>query len=345
MPRAKAASRGRRGRRSSGALTLADVARVARVSPITVSRAFNTPQQLSERTLARVREAVARTGYVPNRMAGGLASSRSRLVAALVPSIASLVFLETVQALTKELELAGYQLLLGETGYDTGREDALLEALIGRRPDGIVVTGVMHSAEARKRLLAAGIPVVETWDLTPTPLDMLVGFSHEQVGAAVARYLHERGARQPGLIFASDPRASLRRKGFAESGKAYGWGEPPAEMVGTPTRFGYGREALRRLLEAHPRIDAVFCSSDILAMGVLTEAQARGIRVPDELRVFGFGDNNIAADARPSLSTVRIDGTAIGRQAARFIIDRAAGRPIGERVVDLGFKLISRASA
>lgn len=173
-PDATAPRRSRRG----GGITLGDVARLAGVSPITASRALNTPDQVAPDKLARVREAVARTGYVPNRLAGGLASARSRLVAAVVPTIAGPVFMEMVQSLTSALADAGYQLMLGQSGYTESREDALLEAIIGRRPDGIVLTGIMHSPEGRRRLLASGIPVVETWDLTPTPIDMLVGFSH-----------------------------------------------------------------------------------------------------------------------------------------------------------------------
>ena len=170
--------------------------RASRASRPSPSRGRSTrPDQVSPETLARVQEAVSRTGYVPNRVAGGLASNRSRLVAAIVPTIASPMFLETVQALTDALAAEGYQVMLGESGYDGTREDALLDAIIGRRPDGVVLTGVMHSPEGRRRLAAAGIPVVETWDLTPTPIDMLVGFSHEKVGAASAEYLHARGAR------------------------------------------------------------------------------------------------------------------------------------------------------
>src|SRR5437588_8013470 len=135
-PMAHAASvKRRRSRRGAGAMTLADVARIARVSPITVSRAFNTPGQLAAETLARVRAAVDRTGYVPNRVAGGLASSRSRLIAVLVPTIASPVFLETVQALTEEFETHGYQVMLGQSGYGTERDDAMLDASHGRPPD------------------------------------------------------------------------------------------------------------------------------------------------------------------------------------------------------------------
>ena len=335
----------RRVRRSTGAITLFDVARLAGVSAITVSRALNEPGKVSAETLERVNEAILRTGYVPNRVAGGLASSRSRLVAALVPTISGLVFLETVQAMTETLNAAGYQVMLGQSGYDLTHEDALLDAIIGRRPDGVIVTGVMHSPLARRRLSAAGIPIVETWDLTPTPIDMLVGFSHEKAGAAVAEYLAYREARHPAMIAADDYRAGLRRKGFVESAERRGYENIPVRLVGTPTTLGSGRRALADMLDAHPEVDAVFCSSDVLAIGAITEAHARGLAVPGEVRVFGFGDLDFAAHTYPALSTVRIDGTAIGRQAAQFVIDRAAGREIEKRVIDIGFKLIARASA
>ena len=152
----------KRSRRGSGAVTLHDVAKLAGVAPITASRAVNTPDQVSPEVRQKVADAISRTGYVPNRLAGGLASARSRLVAAVVPTIAGPVFLETVQSLTEALAERGYQLMLGQSGYSGSREDALLDAIIGRRPDGIVLTGIMHSAEGRRRLLAAGIPVVET---------------------------------------------------------------------------------------------------------------------------------------------------------------------------------------
>lgn len=337
--------RERRSRRGSGGITLTDVARVAGVSAITASRALNTPDKVSADALKRVQDAVERTGYVPNMLAGGLASSRSRLVAALVPTIAGPVFLETVQALTEALAEAGYQLMLGQSGYSGAREDALLDAIIGRRPDGIVLTGIMHSAEGRRRLLASGIPVVETWDLTPTPIDMLVGFSHEKVGNAVAEYLVAQGRRKLAIVTADDHRAGLRRKGFVETALRLGVAAVPACVVPAPTTLGNGRAGLSDLLGRHPDIDAVFCSSDILALGVMTEAQARGIAVPERFAVFGFGDLAFAEDTHPALTTVRIDGTAIGRQAARFIVERAEGRAIKERVIDLGFSIVKRVSA
>jgi LacI family transcriptional regulator, gluconate utilization system Gnt-I transcriptional repressor len=342
MKRAKPPAR--RVRKGSGAVTLHDVAKLAGVAPITASRALNTPDQVSAEMLRKVTDAVARTGYVRNRLAGGLASARSRLVAAVVPTISGPVFLRTVQALTEALAERGYQLMLGQSGYNNSREDALLDAIIGRRPDGIVLTGIMHTPEGRKRLLAAGIPVVETWDLTPTPLDMLVGFSHVDVGRAVASFLVSKGRRGFALVSGDDERATRRAQAFQAAARTAGMRDVPVVYVPAPTTLSRGRSALAELLRAAPGIDAVFCSSDLLALGILTEAQARGIAVPGQIAVVGFGDLEYAADLHPALTTVRIDGLAIGRQAAQFIVDRAEGRKVETRVVDVGFSIIERDS-
>ena len=332
----------RRARRGSGAVTLHDVAKLAGVAPITASRAVNTPEQVSEGVRRRVQDAIARTGYVPNILAGGLASSRSRLVAAVVPTISGPVFLQTVQSLTDALAERGYQLMLGQSGYASNREDALLAAIIGRRPDGIVLTGVLHSADGRGRLLAAGIPVVETWDLTPTPLDMVVGFSHEEVGRAVARFLHGKRRRRVAVISGDDDRARRRHEAFVAEARRLGLGTVRVVVVAAPTTMRSGRAALGELMRAAAPPDAVFCSSDLLALGVLTEAQATGIAVPKRLAVVGFGDLEFAADLHPALTSVHIDGGAIGTRAAGFIVDRAEGRDVAERVVDIGFSIVER---
>ena len=335
----------KRSRRRSGAVTLHDVARLAAVAPITASRALNTPERVSAEVRQKVADAVRQTGYVPNLLAGGLASTKSRLIAAVVPTIAGPVFLQTVQALTAALAEHGYQLMLGQSGYVDSREDALLEAIIGRRPDGIVLTGIMHSPQGRQRLLACGIPVVETWDLTPTPIDMLVGFSHPEVGRAVAQFLHAKGRRRLAVVAGDDERSTRRHDAFVDAARALGLSPVRMVKVPAPTTLKSGRRALGELLQADDGIDAVFCSSDLLALGVMTEAQARGLAVPARLAVVGFGDLEFSADLHPALTTVRIDSNAIGQQAARFIVDRAEGREVAERVVNIVFSIVDRASA
>lgn len=322
-------------------ITLQDVARVAGVSPITASRALNNPRLVSPDTLARVQQAAEETGYIPNRLAGGLKSKRSMTIGALVPFIAVPQFLPTVQALTQELELGGYQLLLAQTGYAPGREAALIDLFLGRRVDGIVVTGLLRDRAVTQRLRKLGLPVVETWDLSDQPCDMVVGFSHQAVGSAVAGYFRGKGWQDVAMASGDDERALRRREGFvAAMGR-----DVPTAYVPAPSSLGLGRAALRDLLAGgrHPR--AVFCSSDGLAQGVMTEALARDLRVPEDLAIVGFGGADFAAHLEPALTTVQIDGAAIGRQAARQLLARCRGEAVGPPVLDLGFTIVERASS
>jgi LacI family transcriptional regulator, gluconate utilization system Gnt-I transcriptional repressor len=330
--------------RSSGSVTLSDVAKLAGVSPITVSRVLNRPELVTADTIEVVREAIARTGYVPNMLAGGLASKRSRLVAAIFPTIASSMFAETMESLTDRLGEAGYQVLLGLSGYPAAREDDLLEAILSRRPDGILLTGIIHSSTTRQRLLAAKIPVVEIWDFTPTPIDMLVGFSHERVGGAVADYLFGKGYRRFAMIGADDDRAAQRQKGFFSALARHGIGDVPVITVPAPGSLRTGREAMAQLLDGGRHPEVISCSSDALAQGVLAEVQSRGMSIPGDVAVMGFGDLDFAAYTFPALSTVRIDRRAIGRLAAEAMLARMDGRFDAEKVLDVGFEVIERAS-
>ena len=335
----------KKSRRSSGAITLRDVAKLAGVAPITASRAVNTPDLVSPEVRQKVQEAVRRTGYVPNRVAGGLASSRSRLIAAVVPSIVVSVFVETIETLNNTLFEAGYQLMLGQTGYSAEREEALLEAIIGRRPDGIFLTGIMQSSKGRTRLLASGIPVVETWDLTPTPIDMLIGFSHSDIGREVAHFLMAKGRSRFALIRADDERGTRRATAFRNTVVQRGLPDVLVDNVGASRTLKSGREALSRILAQAPETDAIFCSSDLLALGVLTEAIARGIAVPQRLSIVGFGDVPYVANMVPALTTVHINGSNIGRMAASCLIARAEGKTVDNPIVDVGFSIIERDSA
>ena len=330
----------------SQTLTVHDIARLAGVSAMTVSRALNHPEKVSPAMLAKVQAVVQHTGFVPNGMAGGLRSSKAKLVAAVLPTLVGPVFQETTRALNAALDAMGYQLMIGQSGYDVSREDSLLDAIIRRRPDGIVLTGIMHTPAGRRQLLASGIPVVETWDLTPTPIDMLVGFSNEEIGTSVCTWLHQRGYRRPALISGQDERAQRRNASFLRQARTLGMGaDIPVCLTPAPTTLGAGRATLAQLLERPGGVDAVFCSSDMLALGVMMEAQARGLRVPGQLGVVGLGDLEFATDLEPALTTVRIDGTRIGETAAQYIVDRAEGRTVEHPILDIGFSIIERQSA
>ena len=252
------------------------------------------------------------------------------------------VFMETIESLNGGLFDAGYQLMLGQSGYSSAHEELLLEAVIGRRPDGIFLTGILPPGKSRTRLLASGIPVVETWDLTPTPIDMLIGFSHSDIGREVATFLMNKGRKRLALVRADDERAGRRATAFAEAVSQRGQQDAFVVNVGDSRSLKSGREAMVRILHDAPDVDGVFCSSDLLALGVMTEARAQGVAVPDRIAIVGFGDVPFLSDMVPALTTVRINGADIGKQAARFLIDRAEGRPVQPRVIDVGFAIVER---
>jgi LacI family gluconate utilization system Gnt-I transcriptional repressor len=314
---------------------------------MTASRALHRPALVAPETAARVRDAALRLAYTPNRLAGGLSSRRSQVVMAVVPSTLNPVFAELVHALRDELLAAGYQLFLGLSDYDEASEDRLVDAIIGRRPDGIVLAGVVRSPALRRRLARARIAIVETWDLAPRPIDMLVGFSNRDVGRAAAEYLLARGRRIPALVVADDARAQARRDGFCAVLEERLVSLGAEVVVRAPSTVADGRGALGRLLARAPAADAVFCSSDQLALGVLFEALARRIPTPDRLAIMGFGDLPMSAQTVPALTTVAVDGARIGREAARLLLARFAGarRRPRRAVLDVGFAIVPRETA
>lgn len=324
--------------------TLEDVAREAGLSPMTVSRALNNPQLVRETTVEKVKKAIAVTGYIPNLLAGGLASRRSKLVAVVVPQINNNMFVDTVQAVSDQLAKRGYHMLLCVGGYTEELETEIVSAILSRRPDGIVLTGIQHSQQMKRIILSSEIPVVEIWDLTPTPLDMLVGFSHEKIGNQIANYMYEKGYRKFGLIWTEDQRALIRQKGITDILAKKQVNPIATVTVPLPATLSLGREGFCHLFDAENVFDAMICSSDTLAQGAIIEANSRGLRVPQDIAIMGFGDLDFARHNIPSISTVKIDRWRIGIDAANMLTDKIEGKEANEVVTDIGFELIERES-
>lgn len=322
-------------------MTLNEVARRAGVSPMTVSRVINQPATVSPEVQKIVRAAIDELGYVPNLLAGALASSKTRLVAAIVPTLAHMMFASTVQIVADRLAAEGYQVLLGLSGYpETVREEELIRAMLSRVPDALYLTGTFHSAATRRQLKAANIPIVETWDLSRRPIDMAVGFSHTMVGEAVAHFLLTKGYDRFATISAGDERALMRRDGFARTMERLGASSIDI-VTPAPTNVPMGRQEIGRLIDQGFR-GAVFCSSDALALGVVTETLARGMKVPEDIAVIGFGDFDYAGNTSPRLSSVLVDRQRVADLAADALLARLAGRTFSPKVVDVGFRIVDR---
>lgn len=325
------------------AIKLDDVAAMAGVSPATVSRYLNKQSVVARSTGERIQEAIERLGYIPNLVAGGLASARSRLVAVQIPHLSNSIFEETIEAMVAELEAAGINVLLGLTGVDLDRTDAFIRNAISRRADAIIMTGETRP-ETRDLLRAAKVTVMQIWDIPEDPIDLCVGINHAEIGAEIAHFLHKRGYQRPHLAVVSGNRSAMRRNGFVDAWAGLSATPVSETQIEIPSHFGHARRIFAELRRLEPRPDVVVCGADLLATGLIVEAQSAGLKVPDDLAVVGFGNSSLAGEMRPTITSIDIDGTRFAREAIRMIRGRAAGEAL-ERCIDIGFRLIARESA
>ncbi|WP_064123191.1 LacI family DNA-binding transcriptional regulator [Halotalea alkalilenta] len=338
----------RRTRMAAKQASMADVADRAGVSMITVSRMLREPSRVAPETRRRIEQAMAEVGYVPNLVAGGLAATRTRIVAAIVPYIQHGVFADAVQGLTDGLRQAGYCVLLGSSGGVAKEEETIIRTLLGHRPAGLVIQGANHTDATRALLVKANIPIVEMGTLTDTPVDMCVGYSNREAACGAVGHMIATGCRRIGLVvapIASNDRHSQRLMGYVDALERVGITHD-SSLVATARGFNFndGCTAVASLLDRHPDLDGLFCASDIWAMSALAECRKRGIQVPAELSVCGFNDQEFSSELSPPLTTVRVPRLEIGAHAAELIIARLSNQPIAARKTDVGFELVLRES-
>lgn len=327
---------------------LSDIARAAGVSLSTASRALATPALVQAETRGRILATAARLGYVPHGAARALASRRSRTIGAVVPTLDNPIFASSTQALQRRIAQEGYTLILGSHEYDLDAEAKVVSALIERGVDGIVLVGLDHSPELYGLIAKAAIPCELTWATDASRQHYSLGFSNRHAAARIAQHLLELGHREFAMISgqtASNDRARERVAGVREALAAHGLELPPRRVLEIPFSIPGARAALGQLLDAGGRtgFTALICGNDLLALGALLEAAARGIGVPGRLSVTGFDDIDLAAEFSPSLTTLRIPVTDIGRFAAERMLARIGGGDV-PRSHEIDVELIVRNS-
>jgi len=334
---------------------MSDVARLAGVSKMTVSRVL-AGRSASLATRERVQQAVEQLGYVADAAAGALSSGRSSFVAVLVPSLSSSNFSDTVGGLTAVLEPQGLQLLIGDTDYALEREERLVRQMLSHQPRAIALTGSQHTDATRTLLRRSGIPVVEMWDLPADPIDTAVGFSNVKAAREMVRYLAERGYRRIGFISGAsslDRRGLDRLKGYQMEVKALGLGESRAIRLGeSPITMSHGGPAIAALLAQWPDTEAVMCVSDMSAFGAIMECRRRGLAVPGNVAIAGFGNFEVASCCHPTITTVSVDAYGIGERTGQTLLAALAAREAGDasaarlpKQVKIEYAVVPRESA
>jgi LacI family gluconate utilization system Gnt-I transcriptional repressor len=329
------------------AVTLADVAREAGVSVITASRVVRSDGPISNKTRELVQAAVRKVGYVPNRVAGSLASAGSNLVGVVLPSLSNIVFPDVLRGIHAVLSPRGYRPVVSVTDYSLEAEYESIGALLSWRPAALIVTGLEHLPESHKLMAQCGVPVVELMDLDGDPVDIAVGMSNKQAGIATARHLLAGGYRRIGYVghnLERDLRAGKRRKGFLSALKKAGAPCVGEVIVGEPSSVPAGRSGMAQLVSTHSNLDAVYFSNDDMAIGGVFYCLAEGIEIPKTLAIAGYNGLEIGQALPMPLCSLLTRRREIGEIAATCILDRLAGIDVAKKI-EVPFELIAGATA
>lgn len=335
-----------RNSRKGAAISMREVAELAGVSQQTVSRVLGRPELVTEDTRRKVQSAIDELNYIPNGAARNLASNSSRMVAMVIPTLASSAYSAHVNNAMSALDARGISVLIGNSEYSMQREEQLVQSLLERRPQGFIMTGLQHTPRATELLRNSGVPVVETWDTDAVAIDLCVGFSNIAAGADIGRLMAARGAKHIAFVGGNrnqDSRSDRRFRGLQSAVLSAGLDEPTRVELPMPMRTDAGIVGLDRVLEIAPLTDAILFSADNLALAALLECRRRGIDVPGQLAICGFGDYDLSALVTPALTTVRIQPELMGRRAAAMLLARLDGET-QEKVVTLEHQLIRRGS-
>ncbi|PLW77060.1 LacI family DNA-binding transcriptional regulator [Cohaesibacter celericrescens] len=331
---------------------MTDVARKAGVAPMTVSRALRGDGYVVEEKKERIINAAKELGYVLNMSAGSLSSNKTNFVSVLIPSINNSNFSETVHGIAEVLHSKGMQILFGYTDYSMENEEHIISTMLKRRPEGIILTGGVHTDQARNLLKNAHIPVVEIWDLPEKPINHAVGFLNSRtIEDMMARllFLGYRNIAFLGGDEGGDNRGRERRLGYERAVKTLGLDKSCVIPLGPPPiTMMHGKEGIIRLIKEWPEVDAVVCVSDLPAFGAIMECQRQGWKVPERLAVAGFGDFEVSSFSCPSITTINVGCAELGRNAGEIMAKAIEGirckTPISPQIITTPHTVIERES-
>lgn len=319
-------------------LTLRDVSEACGVSEMTVSRVLRNRDDVSPATRDKVLTAARTLGYVPNKIAGALASQQVNLVAVIVPSLSNMVFPEVLSGISEALEETGLQPVFGVTNYVPEREEEVLYEMLSWRPSGVILAGLEHLPATRAMLENAGIPIVEIMDVDGDAVDSVVGISHRAAGHQMADAIVAAGYRRIGFLgtkSGADHRARKRMEGLIERLSDHGLSLEATELYSGGSALQKGREMTEAILSAHPDLDFLYYSNDMIGAGGLLWCLEKGIDIPGKLGLAGFNGVDFLEGLPMKLATIDACRREIGQTAARIIAGKEAGGVIGGRRIEL----------
>lgn len=327
----------------SSKISLSMVAEAAGVSKMTASRVLRGEGGYSETTKERVMLKVDQLGYLPNRLATVFAGDQSStFVGVSIPDLGNEVFAQVLEGIDRKLGSFGHQTVLGLTQHTAEEEENWIRTVLSWQPAGLILTGRFHSPAAIDMLRNAGLPIVEIWDLNSSPLDMSVGINHFDSGFDMGRYLAGCGYRTIGYVGTSHDTANAattRLAGFCKAVEG-GGGQVTKQLCLHDTATFYpGFYGTEQLLAANAEVDCIFYQNDSMAFGGLQYCVSRGLRVPEDIGIAGWGDLPIASVLPTRMTSIHVPHLKLGQAAAEMMIARISNEAVAD-VRDIGFSLI-----
>ncbi|SFB84276.1 LacI family transcriptional regulator [Bosea sp. CRIB-10] len=327
--------------------TLQSIAEAAGVHRSTAARALDPAQahRISQEVVEKVRAEALRQGYRRDAIAASLRTGRSRLVGVVLPDLANPVFAPILDGVGAALAEQGYSMLVADGGAGGARQVVIVEELIARRVDGLLLATARRSDPVLTVCLEAGVPTVLVNRAEDQPRAATV-VSDDICGMRFAvEHLAGLGHRRIGHLAGPEGLSTgiLRRRGFELAMQAAGL-DPSAIAVARAYSRVEGQAATAALLDAAPGLTAIAASNDLLALGAYLELKRRGLSCPGDLSIVGHNDMPLVDMVDPPLTTVRIAHVEMGRAAAQRLLERLADPDAETSVTLMPAELIVRGS-
>lgn len=324
-------------------VSLTEVAQAAGVSKMTASRVLRGEGGYSEKTRVKVMEQIDVLGYLPNRLATVFAGDQSStFIGVSIPDLGNEVFAQVLEGIDRKLGTFGYQSVLGLTQHTLQEEESWIKTVLSWQPAGLVLTGRYHSQRSIEMLRNSGIPIVEVWDLNSSPLDMSVGINHFDSGFDMGRYLTSLGYKNFGYVGTSHDTANAateRLNGFCKAVEGAGGAVSKQLCLHDTATYYPGFYGTEQLLVSAPDTECVYYQNDAMAFGGLQFCNGKGLNVPGDIGIAGWGDLPIASVMSKRLTSCHVSHLKLGQTAAEMMMARLSGEDVSN-CTDIGFRLI-----
>ena len=324
--------------------SLDDVAQHAGVSTATVSRVINNPEKVATKSRIAVNTSIEELGYIPDGAARALASRRSRIIGAVVPTLDNALFAAGIQSLQRRLRQLDYTLIVASHEYNLAEELNEVKMLLRQGVDGLLMVGSEHDPTLLQLLAEKDVPYVNCWAWDSDSSQPFIGFDNRKAARKIADYLLDLGHVELAVIAGrteNNDRARDRVRGIRDAIEARKLRLTPEKVIERSYSVKQGREAMRQLLQMDAPPTAVLCGNDILAMGAVAECQSNGLRIPDQISIAGFDDLDLSSQIKPALTTVYVPSAEMGENAAQYLVAKIRQDPL-EPPVEMETRLMVR---